>query len=50
MDNGLPDAAYSSFRNGLRTQLRVTHALILRELLTRYGRHNGGFLWIFLEP
>lgn len=50
MDNGLPDAAYSSFRNGLRTQLRVTHALILRELLTRYGRHNVGFLWIFLEP
>jgi ABC-2 type transport system permease protein/capsular polysaccharide transport system permease protein len=40
----------SSFRNGLRIQLRVTHALILRELLTRYGRHNVGFLWIFLEP
>jgi ABC-2 type transport system permease protein/capsular polysaccharide transport system permease protein len=23
---------------------------MLRELLTRYGRHNVGFLWIFLEP
>ena len=39
-----------SFRHGLRIQLRVIHALILRELLTRYGRHNVGFLWIFIEP
>lgn len=40
----------NSFRQGLRIQLRVIHALILRELLTRYGRHNVGFLWIFIEP
>ena len=40
----------SSFGQGLRIQMRVTHALILRELLTRYGRHNIGFLWIFIEP
>lgn len=33
-----------------RVQLRVLHALFLRELLTRYGRHNIGFLWIFVEP
>lgn len=33
-----------------RIQLRVIHALFLRELLTRYGRHNIGFLWIFIEP
>lgn len=39
-----------SFRHGLRIQLRVIHALILRELLTRYGRHNLGFLWVFIEP
>jgi ABC-type polysaccharide/polyol phosphate export permease len=30
--------------------LRVIWALILREIITRYGRHNIGFLWIFAEP
>lgn len=34
----------------LRTQLRVIHAIFLRELLTRFGRHNLGFLWLFVEP
>jgi ABC-type polysaccharide/polyol phosphate export permease len=34
----------------LRTEARVIHALIMREILTRYGRHNIGFLWLFLEP
>ncbi len=29
---------------------RVLGALVLRELLTRYGRNNIGFLWLFLEP
>lgn len=31
-------------------QLRVIGALLLRETLTRYGRHNIGFLWLFVEP
>ena len=31
-------------------QRRVTWALLLREILTRYGRHNIGFLWLFVEP
>ncbi|MDP9422840.1 MAG: ABC transporter permease [Pseudomonadota bacterium] len=31
-------------------QQRVIHALVLREMLTRYGRHNIGFLWLFVEP
>ena len=31
-------------------QVRVTGALIMREIITRYGRHNIGFLWLFLEP
>lgn len=31
-------------------QRRVLWALILREILTRYGRHNIGFLWLFVEP
>ena len=29
---------------------RVIGALLLRELLTRYGRNNIGFLWLFIEP
>jgi ABC-type polysaccharide/polyol phosphate export permease len=29
---------------------RVVGALLLRELLTRYGRNNIGFLWLFIEP
>jgi ABC-2 type transport system permease protein/capsular polysaccharide transport system permease protein len=29
---------------------RVIHALLLREMLTRFGRHNIGFLWLFVEP
>jgi len=31
-------------------QARVVGALILREILTRYGRKNIGFLWLFIEP
>lgn len=31
-------------------QLRVIHALLLREVITRYGRHGLGVLWIMLEP
>jgi ABC-2 type transport system permease protein/capsular polysaccharide transport system permease protein len=33
-----------------RIQRRVVWALLLREILTRYGRHNIGFLWLFVEP
>ena len=29
---------------------RVIRALLLREILTRFGRHNIGFLWLFVEP
>ncbi len=39
-----------SIRRSALIQLRVIHALILREVITRYGRHNIGFLWLFLEP
>ncbi len=39
-----------SLTQSLRIQGRVVHALILRESLTRYGRNNLGFLWMFLEP
>lgn len=31
-------------------QQRVIWALVMREVLTRYGRHNIGFMWLFVEP
>lgn len=34
----------------LKIQSRVIGALLMREILTRYGRHNIGFLWLFVEP
>lgn len=36
--------------NSWRIQRRVLGALLMREILTRYGRHNIGFLWLFAEP
>lgn len=36
--------------SAFRTQIRVIHALLMREILTRFGRHNIGFLWMFVEP
>ncbi|MBP0491196.1 ABC transporter permease [Pararoseomonas indoligenes] len=35
---------------GFATQCRVIGALIMREMQTRFGRHNVGFLWLFFEP
>lgn len=35
---------------GLMTQLQVVHALILREVRTRFGRHRLGYLWALVEP
>ena len=35
---------------GVSTQLRVIHALVLRETKSRYGEHKMGFLWAFVEP
>jgi len=40
----------SDVLDGLGTQVRVVHALILRETKTRYGQHKLGFLWAVLEP
>ncbi len=36
--------------DSLHTQFGVLQALLARELLTRYGRHNIGFIWVFAEP
>lgn len=40
----------SSFTAGWRIQRRVIGALMIRELVTRFGRENIGFLWIMVEP
>jgi ABC-2 type transport system permease protein/capsular polysaccharide transport system permease protein len=40
----------SSLMESLAIQKRVVGALLMREVLTRYGRDNIGFLWIFCEP
>jgi ABC-type polysaccharide/polyol phosphate export permease len=40
----------TSLSDSLRIQARVISALLMREILTRYGRHNIGFLWLFVEP
>lgn len=40
----------SDLLGSLRVEGRVIHALLMREVLTRYGRHNIGFLWLFVEP
>ena len=36
--------------DAFRLQFRVIGALLMRELHTRYGRENIGFLWIIGEP
>lgn len=38
------------FSEGLRVQVTVIKALTSRELITRFGRENIGFLWIMVEP
>jgi len=38
------------FFESLSLQVRVLGALLMREAITRFGRHNLGFMWIFLAP
>ncbi len=40
----------TSLGQALAVQHRVIFAMLMREALTRYGRHNIGFLWLFVEP
>lgn len=35
---------------GFRIQGRVIHALLMREMTTRFGRGQLGFLWLVIEP
>ena len=40
----------SDLVKGWRIQWRTIHALIVRDLMARYGRDNLGFGWAILEP
>lgn len=42
--------ALNDLLRSLAIQRRVIFALFMRETITRYGRHNIGFLWLFVEP
>lgn len=47
---GRADGAVARFEKALRLQGVVVGALIMRELHTRFGRENIGYLWLFGEP
>ena len=40
----------TTLRASFAIQRRVIWALLMREVITRYGRHNIGVLWVVAEP
>ncbi len=42
--------AAASLARSFAIQCRVIGALLLREVITRYGRHGLGVLWLIVEP
>ena len=50
MINQQPYPGGTPLLRSLAIQGRVIGALLMREILTRFGRHNIGFLWLFVEP
>jgi capsular polysaccharide transport system permease protein len=44
------EARLATFSRGLKVQARCLYALMVREMMMRYGRDNLGFLWVFIEP
>jgi len=46
----MAQASLTKMRQAWSVQVRVIHALVIRELTTRFGRENIGFLWIMVEP
>ena len=50
MKTGAVPGRETSFMNSLAIQLRVIRALLMREVITRFGRHNMGVLWLLGEP
>jgi ABC-type polysaccharide/polyol phosphate export permease len=49
MSNSLLQKEISLWES-FKIQRRVIGALLMREILDRWGRHNIGFLWMFGEP
>lgn len=39
-----------AYRAGLKTQTNSLSALLIRDMMSRYGREQLGFLWVVLEP
>jgi capsular polysaccharide transport system permease protein len=46
----MPSTSETPLARSLAIQARVISALLMREIITRFGRHNIGFMWLFLEP
>jgi len=46
----IQQSEFDVLARGARMQLRVIGALMIRELQSRFGRHNIGFLWFLVEP
>lgn len=46
----IKDVSLPGLRRSLVIQARVLRALMLREVITRFGRHNIGVLWLIGEP
>ena len=46
----MTEVVNAGFKRSLTIQARVIGALLMREILTRFGRHNIGFMWVFVEP
>ena len=42
--------ALRTLQRGLVIQCKVIGALLMREVITRFGRNNLGFMWLFFEP
>jgi len=50
MNDRVAEAPAFSWRYALTVQARVIGAVLMRELHTRYGRENIGYLWLIVEP
>lgn len=46
----IEDSSFGELVAGLKIQFRCLYALLIREMMMRYGRDNLGFLWMILEP
>lgn len=46
----MPATRTPGLLDALAIQRRVVHALLMREVITRFGRYNLGVLWLVAEP